>query len=208
MAPSTADDVRRALARLDPRQEKIVAALFTAMARDAGRVRDLEWVSEQLAHATLLAGGFEAGSTDEGVAQVQAYLEAHANGLLDAAYLLFQQVARDLEPRVATGFTLEDAVRCALAYLPSIEPRSAPEPRGATGSRDLGEQPLARLMAARGLRPKDLVAASDEQLTHKMVARAMKGRRLTANVMGKVVRAWNLAARAEADRGELFDYEP
>ena len=61
-------------------------------------------------------------------------------------------------------------------------------------ARDLGEQPLARLMAERGLFPRDLVAASDEQITHKMVARAMKGRRLTANTMGKVRRAWNRAS--------------
>lgn len=74
--------------------------------------------------------------------------------------------------------------------------------------RDLGEQPLGRLMAERGLRPADLVSASTEQLTHKMVARAVRGRRLTANTMGKVLRAWNLAA----DRGDvesvLFDYVP
>ncbi|MEM7309016.1 MAG: hypothetical protein AAF682_20200 [Planctomycetota bacterium] len=74
--------------------------------------------------------------------------------------------------------------------------------------RDLGEQPLARLMHDRGLRPADLVAASDEQLTHKMVSRALKGRRLTANTMGKVHRAWNLASESESSRHELFNYEP
>ena len=74
--------------------------------------------------------------------------------------------------------------------------------------RDLGEQPLASLMAERGLKPQDLVAASTEQLTHKMVTRAMKGRRLTANAMGKVHRAWNRAAGDEASLGSLFNYEP
>ncbi len=74
--------------------------------------------------------------------------------------------------------------------------------------RNLGEQPLARLMIERGLRPTDLVAASTEQLTHRMVTRAMKGRRLTANTMGKVHRAWNHAAESEHERRELFDYEP
>lgn len=74
--------------------------------------------------------------------------------------------------------------------------------------RDLGEQPLARLMAERGLTPKDLVAASTEQVTYKMVTRAMKGRRLTANTMGKVHRAWNRAAEAELALNELFAYEP
>ncbi len=74
--------------------------------------------------------------------------------------------------------------------------------------RDLGEQPLARLMHERGLRSADLVAASNEQLTHKMVTRAAKGRRLTANTMGKVLRAWNLATEGDAAASELFDYVP
>ncbi len=72
--------------------------------------------------------------------------------------------------------------------------------------RDLGEQPLTRLMAARGLDAHDLVAASGEQLTHKMVARAMKGRRLTKNTMGKVLRAWNLAADEARPASDLFNY--
>jgi hypothetical protein len=72
----------------------------------------------------------------------------------------------------------------------------------------MGEQPLARRMAERGLEPHDLVAASAEQLTHKMVTRAMKGRRLTRNTMGKVVRAWNLAASSGDEAHDLFDYEP
>jgi len=74
--------------------------------------------------------------------------------------------------------------------------------------RNLDEQPLARRMAELGLKPKDLVAASTEQLTFKMVTRAMKGRRLTANTMGKVLRAWNLASESEHGTGDLFDYEP
>ena len=75
-------------------------------------------------------------------------------------------------------------------------------------SRDLGPQPLAERMAERGLEPKHLVAASEEQLTHKMVTRAMKGRRLTANTMGKVVRAWGRATDEPAGADELFDYRP
>lgn len=74
--------------------------------------------------------------------------------------------------------------------------------------RDLGEQPLARLTAERGLKPHDLVAASTEQLTHKMVARAMKGRRLTARTMSKVVDALNAALGESHARAELFDYAP
>lgn len=72
--------------------------------------------------------------------------------------------------------------------------------------RDLGEQPLARVMAERGLKAHDLVAASTEQITHKMVARACKGRRLTPNVQAKIVRALNLATGGRYTGGELFNY--
>lgn len=74
--------------------------------------------------------------------------------------------------------------------------------------RDLGEQPLARLMAERGLRSHDLVAGSTEQLTHKMVARAARGRRLTPNTMGKVVRAFSAAVGEPFAAHQLFDYAP
>jgi len=72
--------------------------------------------------------------------------------------------------------------------------------------RDLGEQPLAALLAERSLRSTDLVAASTEQITHKMVARACKGRRLTPNVQGKILRAYNAATSSQAAMGDLFNY--
>ncbi len=72
--------------------------------------------------------------------------------------------------------------------------------------RDLGEQPLRRLMVERGLRSHDLVAASDEQITHKMVARACKGRWLTPNVKAKIHRAFCRAASADLPLGALFTY--
>jgi hypothetical protein len=70
----------------------------------------------------------------------------------------------------------------------------------------LGEQPIARIMAERGLRPHDLVAASTQQITHKMVARACKGRRLTPNVQAKILNALNAATGKHYEQGELFDY--
>lgn len=74
--------------------------------------------------------------------------------------------------------------------------------------RDLGPQPLLEVMARHGLSATDLVEASGEQLTHKMVARAVKGRRLTANAMGKVVRALNRRAGSAYEPAELFTYAP
>lgn len=72
--------------------------------------------------------------------------------------------------------------------------------------RDLGEQPLARLLTELGLKPHDLVAASTEQITHKMVQRGCKGRRLTRNVQGKLLRALNTASGNTYGLPDLFTY--
>lgn len=72
--------------------------------------------------------------------------------------------------------------------------------------RNLGEQPVARLMAEHGLKTGDLVEASTEHLTRKMVARACKGRRLTPHVQSKILRALNQAAGKEYTRTDLFTY--
>ncbi|MCC7011877.1 MAG: hypothetical protein IT454_04870 [Planctomycetes bacterium] len=74
--------------------------------------------------------------------------------------------------------------------------------------RNLGPQPLLLLLERHQLRANDLVEASQAQLTHKMVARAVKGRRLTRNVMGKLVDALNRAAHTEYREADLFNYDP
>ena len=72
--------------------------------------------------------------------------------------------------------------------------------------RNLGTQPLTALMQELNLSPHALVEASTEQLTHKMVARAMKGRRLTSNTKGLVQRALNQATGRSFRRDALFNY--
>jgi len=71
---------------------------------------------------------------------------------------------------------------------------------------DLGLQPLAALMAQHELKPNDLVRNSTEQLTHKMVSRAVKGRRLTPNTQLKILRALNKAVGKEYGLKDLFNY--
>jgi hypothetical protein len=73
---------------------------------------------------------------------------------------------------------------------------------------ELGPQPIAALLEKHELTPNDLVRASTQQLTHKMVARAVKGRRLTANTMKKVLEALNLAALSAYALSDLFNYTP
>jgi len=72
--------------------------------------------------------------------------------------------------------------------------------------RDLGEQPVAKLMDGLGLKAHDLVTASIEQITHKMVARARKGRWLTPHVRQKILNALNKAAGRCYGLRDLFNY--
>ena len=73
-------------------------------------------------------------------------------------------------------------------------------------ARDFGPQPITDLMQQLHLKPHDLVEASTEQLTHKMVARAIKGRRLTSNSKGIVQRAMNQATGNVYKQAQLFNY--
>jgi hypothetical protein len=72
--------------------------------------------------------------------------------------------------------------------------------------RDLGPQPIAAIMIERNLKPHDLVAVSTQQLSHKMVSRACKGRRLTLKTQTKVLNALNLAAGQNYSLKDLFNY--
>jgi hypothetical protein len=71
---------------------------------------------------------------------------------------------------------------------------------------DLGPQPIAKLMAEHGFKPNDLVSNSIEQLTHKMISRAVKGRRLTPNIQHKVLNALNKASGKQYQLKDLFNY--
>ena len=72
--------------------------------------------------------------------------------------------------------------------------------------RDLGEQPIAKIMALHGLKVHDLVVCSTEQITHKMVTRAVKGRRLTPSVQSKIFNALNKASKKNYLLKDLFNY--
>ncbi len=72
--------------------------------------------------------------------------------------------------------------------------------------RNLGHQPIVDIMAAHNLKPHDLVAASTEQITHKMISRACKGRRLTPNTQSKILNALNSATSSQYSLKDLFTY--
>ncbi|MCD6394091.1 MAG: hypothetical protein J7M40_11355 [Planctomycetes bacterium] len=72
--------------------------------------------------------------------------------------------------------------------------------------RNLGEQPVLSIMVDHGLAGHDLVAASSDQITHKMVSRACKGRRLSRRVQLKILAALNAATEKEHSLSDLFNY--
>ena len=72
--------------------------------------------------------------------------------------------------------------------------------------RNLGEQPIAKIMIELDLKSKNLVEISTEHITHKMVARACKGRSLTSNVQSKIRNALNKSAGKKYSMEELFTY--
>lgn len=70
----------------------------------------------------------------------------------------------------------------------------------------LGVQPIAKLIEVNCLRPKDIVSASSEQLTFKMLSKAVKGRRLSSNVKMKILNAFNAASQKKYLIKDLFNY--
>jgi len=73
---------------------------------------------------------------------------------------------------------------------------------------ELGVQPLDEILARLGLINDDLTKASTEQLTHKMVQKGRKGRRLTLNAQTKILRALNAAKPGmKYTLKDLFNYE-
>ena len=72
--------------------------------------------------------------------------------------------------------------------------------------RNLGEQPIARIMREHNLKPHDLVTASPVEMTHKMVSRACQGRRLTSNTQSKILQALNRATGKNYSLVDLFTY--
>ena len=72
--------------------------------------------------------------------------------------------------------------------------------------RNLGEQPIARIMREHNLKPHDLVAVSSAEMTHKMVSRACKGRRLMLNTMSRVLAALNQATGKNYALSDLCNY--
>lgn len=72
--------------------------------------------------------------------------------------------------------------------------------------RELGAQPLDKIMDELGLKNHDLVAAATDGLTHKQVAKGRKGRRLTRNIQDKIAGSISGATGKSYSVSDLFSY--
>jgi hypothetical protein len=73
--------------------------------------------------------------------------------------------------------------------------------------KEFGVQPLDDIMNRFGLSNTDLVEASTQQLTHKMVAKGRSGRRITLNVQHKILEAIrSLKPEAALTLKDIFNY--
>ena len=71
---------------------------------------------------------------------------------------------------------------------------------------NLGPQPIIEVLQKHKLIAHDLVAASTAQITHKMVTRACKGRKLSRRVQLKIRNALNTATEQSYTLSDLFTY--
>ena len=72
---------------------------------------------------------------------------------------------------------------------------------------ELGVQPLDEIMTKVNLSNHDLVSASAEQLSHKVVQKGRKGRRLTLNSQTKILSALQkLKPEAKLTLKKVFNY--
>jgi hypothetical protein len=72
--------------------------------------------------------------------------------------------------------------------------------------RDFGEQPISKIMVEHGFKSHDLITNSTEQITHKMVSRGVKGRRLNLKVQYRILNALNKVTGKQYLLKDLFNY--
>jgi len=76
-----------------------------------------------------------------------------------------------------------------------------------TARLEYGPQPVDGILKSRGISNADLVGASTRQLTHKVVQKARKGRRLTPNAQAKIAEALSALCPGETFMPrDLFNY--
>jgi hypothetical protein len=77
---------------------------------------------------------------------------------------------------------------------------------GKMSENNLGLQPISELLEKHNLSHHDLLVISTEQITHKMVSHACKGRKLSRRVQLKIRNALNAATEQSYKISDLFTY--
>ena len=75
-------------------------------------------------------------------------------------------------------------------------------------TRDHGTQPLDGLLVRWNLTNHELVEVSEEQLNHKQVQKARKGRQLTLHLMQKLTRALNETIVTRLEKPQVAAFVP
>ena len=87
-----------------------------------------------------------------------------------------------------------------------IQPPAADRLDCAGEPREYGLQPLAVILTERHITNHQVVEASTEQLTHKMMAKACRGRYLSVKVRQKILRAVIRVTGEQFRLADLFTY--
>ena len=75
-------------------------------------------------------------------------------------------------------------------------------------TRDHGPQPLDGLLVRWNITNHELVEVSAEQLNHKQVQKARKGRQLTLHLMQKLMRALNETVMIKLSKEQKIEFVP
>jgi len=115
--PPTSTALRRQLAELHPRQQKLVGGMITVMLRNANRIHEREWITEQFTQLALLVTESELAEDPVQAAQdTQEFAQANINPVLNASFALFLRVRADLSEQDPKPPGFDDAVARALSY--------------------------------------------------------------------------------------------
>jgi hypothetical protein len=113
--------LRETIQDFDPLTQKVVGGVVMAMIAAPDQVTDREFLAETLAKVAAKAHGLPDPSqepqTPEQTERLRAWILAHRDRVLDAAFAVFVRSAEDLRGSPAGELTPERAAAAALVYL-------------------------------------------------------------------------------------------
>ena len=113
--------LRESIATFDPLTQKVLGGVVMAMIAAPDQVTDREFLAETLTKVAAKAHGLPDPSaepqTAEQTATLRAWIHAHRDAVLDAAFAVFVRSAEDLAGSPVGELTPERAAAAALVYL-------------------------------------------------------------------------------------------